>query len=220
VQTNFSSQEIERIVRMVVERLVRDGAAASSPPAQKSAAGELRLDVKLVTTETLRDKLSESITLLCVPNKAVVTPAVRDELKQRGVELRRIDQTDCGQAPQTPAIVNAAKQTVSPAWQSTPRTQPVGSLSQAVQQAIALAKSDQMAVILTEQPELAAAAANRTGGVRAMVACGTQDWQAAAKSLGANLVVCHPSQWRDSDVPRLLATLWNLRGTAGPDWIK
>lgn len=182
--------------------------------------GELRLDVKLVTVETLKGKLSESVTVLCVPTKAVVTPAVKDELKQRGVELRRTDQTDCGQKQTTPAVLNAAKQSVPAAWQSTARTEQVGSLSQAVDRAITLAKSDQMAVILSDQPELAAAAANRKSGIRAMVACGSHDWQAAVKSLGANLVVCHPSQWQDSEVPRLLATLWNLRGTAGPNWIK
>ncbi|WDI40813.1 hypothetical protein [Bremerella sp. P1] len=218
MQSNFSSQDIERIVRMVVQRLMRDGAASS--PTATASVGELRLDVKLVTVETLKEKLNESITVLCVPTKAVVTPAVKDELKQRGVELRRIDQNDCGQKQMTPAVVNAAKQSVSGAWQSTPRTEQVGSLSQAVDRAIAMAKSDQMAVILSEQPELAVAAANRTSGIRAMVACGSHDWQAAAKSLGANLVVCHPAQWQDSDVPRLLATLWNLRGSTGPNWIK
>jgi len=208
---------------MVVQRLMRDGAAsppAETIPAESTSVGELRLDVKLVTVETLRDKLNESITVLCVPTKAVVTPAVKDELKQRGVELRRIDQTDCGQKPATPVVVNAAKQSVSSAWQSTARSEQTGSLSQAVDRAIAMAKSDQMAVLLSEQPELAVAAANRTSGIRAMVACGSHDWQAAAKSLGANLVVCHPAQWQDSDVPRFLATLWNLRGTAGPHWIK
>ncbi|MBA2117908.1 hypothetical protein [Bremerella alba] len=218
MQSNFSSQDIERIVRMVVERLMRDG--ASSPQAATESVGELRLDVKLVTVETLKNTLNESITVLCVPTKAVVTPAVKDELKQRGVELRRIDQTDCGQKQQTPAVVNAAKLSISGAWQSTARTDQVGNLSQAVERAIATAKSDQMVVLLSEQPELAVAAANRTNGVRAMVACGSHNWQAAVKSLGANLVVCNPGQWQDSDVPRLLATLWNLRGTAGPNWIK
>ncbi len=205
---------------MVVERLMRGEANTPQASSATAPVGELRLDVKLVTVETLRGILNESITVLCVPTKAVVTPAVKDELKQRGVELRRIDQADCGQKQATPAVVNAAKQSVSAAWQSTARTEQVGSLSQAVDRAVALAKSDQMAVILSEQPELAAAAANRTGGVRAMVACESHDWQSAAKSLGANLVVCHPGKWQDSDVPRLLATLWNLRGTAGPNWIK
>lgn len=205
---------------MVVERLMREGSAAPQSATTTAASGELRLDAKLVTVETLKGKLNNSITVLCVPTKAVVTPAVKDELKQRGVELRRIDQSDCGQKQTTPAVVNAAKQSVSTAWQSTSRTEQVGSLSQAVDRAIAMAKSDQMAVILSEQPELAVAAANRTSGIRAMVACESHDWQAAAKSLGANLVVCHPGQWQDSDVPRLLTTLWNLRGTAGPNWIK
>lgn len=193
---------------------------AASHQAMSTSVGELRLDVKLVTVETLKERLNQSITVLCVPTKAVVTPAVKDELKQRGVELRRIDQTDCGHKQTTPVVVNASKQSISGAWQSTARTEQVGSLGQAVERAIAMAKSDQMAVILSDQPELAVAAANRTSGIRAMVACESHDWQAAAKNLGANLVVCHPGRWQDSDVPKLLTTLWNLRGTAGPIWIK
>ena len=199
---------------------MRDDGHTPQASSATPSVGELRLDVKLVTIETLRGILNESITVLCVPTKAVVTPAVKDELKQRGVQLRRIDQTDCGQKQATPTVVNAAKQSVSTAWQSNAHTEQIGSLNQAVERAITLAKSEQMAVILSEQPELAVAAANRTGGIRAMVAYESHDWQASTKSLGANLVVCHPGQWQDSDVPRLLATLWNLRGAAGPNWIK
>ncbi|GAA4439256.1 hypothetical protein [Bremerella cremea] len=216
MQSTYSSQDIDRIVRLVVQRLLAERSTSSASPVQSQPSSELRLDMKLVTTESLKGKLNESITALCVPAKAVVTPAVKDELKQRGVQLRRLDANNCGPTPSTP-VVNAAKQTVSAAWQ--PNEQ-VGSLNKAVERASSLAKSEQMVVLLSEQPEVASAAANRQPGVRAMVACSSHDWQASAKSLGANLVVCHPGQWQDSDVPRLLATLWSLRGTAGPNWIK
>ncbi|MBI1246450.1 hypothetical protein GC197_01240 [bacterium] len=220
--SEISSQEIERIVRLVVQRLRQAGATtqpASTTQPSTANVGELRLDVKLVTIDSLKDKLNDSITRLCVPAKAVVTPAVKDELKQRGIELRRVDQNDCSATVGGPVVVNAAKQSISASWGSAAPNEQIGNLKQAVERAIQLAKRDQMAILLSEQPEAATVAANRQSGIRAMVACGSHDWQASAKSLAANLVVCHPAHWNDTDVPRLLTTLWNLRGSAGPTWI-
>lgn len=221
MQSQFSSQEIERIVRLVVERLVTENASAGQVAAKAPPpVGELRLDSKLVTVSSLKGKLNEAITVLCVPAKAVVTPAVKDELKDRGIRLRRANQADCDSEVLSPVVVNAAKQMVSSAWNSAGRSEQVGNLKLAIQRAISVAQSDKMVVILADQPEVAAAAANRANGIRAMVACASHDWKSAAESLGANLIVCHPGQWNDSEVPRLLSSLWDLRGTAGPDWLK
>ncbi|RCS54659.1 hypothetical protein DTL42_05895 [Bremerella cremea] len=221
MQSPFNSQEIERLVRLVVERLVQEGANVGKATAQPALpAGELRLDSKLITISSLKGKLNEATTVLCVPTKAVVTPAVKDELKDRGIRLRRADQADCGFEVQTPVVVNAAKQTTSPAWNNGGRSETIGNLKLAVQRATALAGSDKMVVILSEQPEVIAVAANRQNGIRAMVACESHDWKSAAESLGANVIACHPGHWNDNVVPRLLNTLWNLRGTAAPDWLK
>lgn len=221
MQSQFSNQEIERLVRLVVERLVQESASAGKVANQAaSPVGELRLDSKLVTVSSLKGKLNDTITVLCVPAKAVVTPAVKDELKDRGIRLRRANQADCSPEDLSPVVINAAKQTVSPAWNAAGRSEQVGNLKLAIQRATAVAQSDKMVVILTDQPEVASAAANRTNGIRAMVACASHDWKSAAESLGANMIVCHPGQWNDSNVPRLLSTLWDLRGTAAPDWLK
>ncbi len=221
MQSPFNSQEIERIVRLVVERLVKESASVGEVAAKASPpVGELRLDSKLVTVSSLKGKLNDAITVLCVPAKAVVTPAVKDELKDRGIRLRRANQADCGQEDLSPVVINAAKQTVSSAWHAAGRSEQVGNLKLALQRAISVAQSDKMVVVLVDQPDVAAAAANRTSGIRAMVACASHEWKSAVESLGANFVVCHPGQWNDNDVPRLLGTLWDLRGTAGPDWLK
>lgn len=222
---SLNNAEIERIVRLVVQRLVREDATPSlATPAttvKPTAApiGELRLDTRLVTLEALEGKLGQNIKTLRVSAKAVVTPAVRDELKERGIELRRADRAENTPNPKTPAVIVATKQSVSLDWTSGD-TERASSLPNAVDQATARAKTDQMAVLLCDQPEVAACAANRQNGIRALVACGHGDWKAAVKVLGANLVVCDPRHWSNSDVRPLLASLWELRTSTGPNWIK
>ena len=162
---SLNNTEIERIVRLVVDRLVREGAAARAVPAKAAPApvGELRLDARLVTLEALDGKLNPNIKTLSVPTKAVVTPAVRDELKERGIEWRRADQAVTTPSRQRPTVIVATKQSVSGAWTSG-GGESVGSLPTGVDRATALAKTDQMAVLLCEQPEVAACAANRQNG--------------------------------------------------------
>lgn len=221
MQSSISNNEIERLVRLVVQRLVAEGQATGNTSVRPSVpTGEIRLDVKLVTLSSLEGKLNGSTRVLRVPTKAVVTPAVKDELRQRKIELRRADQVDAIGQPNLPPVVNAAKQSVSSVWNTAGRSERIGSLPAAIERAVQLAQTEQMAVMLSDQPEVAAAAANRSAGIRALVACETHDWKLAAESLGANVVACNPGQWNDANVAGLLATLWDLRGTPGPDWMK
>lgn len=92
------STELETIVRLVLERVrasesVGDNAeprltanehVASSPDCQ-------RLSQRLVTLEALPERFEPAARVLEVDLRAIVTPAVRDELKQRGVQLRRVE---------------------------------------------------------------------------------------------------------------------------------
>jgi len=78
----ISDQQLEWIVQEVIRRLRQMG---ESPP----AIGELRLTERLVTLTTLRDRLSSNINRVIVTSKTIITPAVRDELKKRKVELIR-----------------------------------------------------------------------------------------------------------------------------------
>ena len=90
MQPSIPNDEIERLVRLVVQRLVADAKETGDKSAPPSIpAGQVRLDVKLVTLSSLEGKLNPSTRVLCVPVKAVVTPAVKDELKQRKIELVR-----------------------------------------------------------------------------------------------------------------------------------
>lgn len=104
---SITTQELETIVRMVVDRL-RDsgtsaGVSAESPrdsasqassklssvaSADNIAPGTLVVDDRLVTLQSLSDRLV-GITCVQVPRKSVITPAVVDELRRKGIKLVR-----------------------------------------------------------------------------------------------------------------------------------
>jgi hypothetical protein len=85
---NLAEHDIQRIVAEVVRRLtsMQSDAKLVSPGAIDSKT--LHIEDKLITLAALRGRL-QNTTTLSVPPGALVTPAVRDELKQRGVRLIR-----------------------------------------------------------------------------------------------------------------------------------
>lgn len=92
---SISSAEIETIVSVVLKRLQSMTAAPIVTQDSGSAAEDahlLQLSCSLVTLESLRDRLSD-ISVVQVPKHAVVTPAVVDELRSRGISLQKIDST-------------------------------------------------------------------------------------------------------------------------------
>ena len=79
----------------MIRRLTADGrfpvpGSAGSTGAESTAAESRELSVpeRLVTLATLRGRL-DGVARVVVPRRAVVTPAARDELKQRRIELQR-----------------------------------------------------------------------------------------------------------------------------------
>jgi len=80
----LSAEQLEWIVREVVRRL--QSSAASARPTDSSR--RLAIADRLVTTETLRNKL-EGVTHVDVISRAVITPAVVDLLRERQIALVR-----------------------------------------------------------------------------------------------------------------------------------
>ena len=89
----FDADFVERIVREVIRRLLERGvtvAPAGRAAVASSGSTELALTGKLVTMETVRDRLA-GVLRVTVARTTIVTPAVRDELKKRKIELTRQD---------------------------------------------------------------------------------------------------------------------------------
>jgi hypothetical protein len=88
----FTEQQIEWIVMEVLRRLgvAGDGKGSASPV----NGSELRLNDAVITLRSIEGRLS-GITRVVVPQRAVVTPAVKDELKQRKIQLAVANRNVC-----------------------------------------------------------------------------------------------------------------------------
>jgi hypothetical protein len=83
----FTEEQIERIVAEVIWRLtVAVGREANHDTAAPAKEAELRIADRVVTMRTIESRLS-GVKRLVVQPRAVVTPAAKDELKARKVEL-------------------------------------------------------------------------------------------------------------------------------------
>jgi hypothetical protein len=78
----YTEQDVERIVLEVIRRLGLVGGPSASAPT------ELALSERVVTMREIEGKLA-GVNRLVVLGRAVVTPAVRDVLRDRNIELVR-----------------------------------------------------------------------------------------------------------------------------------
>src|SRR5690349_18307242 len=87
VEANSSSSiDIEEIVREVLRRLPERPNVKSPDKQLATRANEIVIDQRVVTLASLDGRLTGA-TQVVVPRGAVVTPAVRDILRQSGVAL-------------------------------------------------------------------------------------------------------------------------------------
>jgi hypothetical protein len=82
---NLTAADIDRIVAEVMRRLRAMTAGSSSSVA---AASELKLSERVITLGTLKGRL-DGVNNVIVTDRAIITPAVKDELKQRGITWAR-----------------------------------------------------------------------------------------------------------------------------------
>ncbi|MEE3372419.1 MAG: hypothetical protein VX346_23990 [Planctomycetota bacterium] len=76
----------ETIVAEVMRRLLAQGVSVRT--VEEDRETDLEIDTRVVSLETLSGRL-EGIGRLVVKADAVVTPSVRDDLRQRNIELVR-----------------------------------------------------------------------------------------------------------------------------------
>ena len=102
----FTEQQVEWIVVEVLRRLgfgvamgreANHGSPAANPPSSAAPPtathlDELRFNDGVITLWLIEGRL-RGVTRVIIPPRAVVTPAVKDELKQRQIELVREGRT-------------------------------------------------------------------------------------------------------------------------------
>jgi hypothetical protein len=193
--------EIERIVRQVLARLTAAPQAAVNghTPAEASAT-TLVLDARVVTLAELKGRLEkqQSVTVL---TSAIVTPAVRDYLRERKVSLVRRQTTPQAAASGLRLAVGVTETRYDShdllrqlSAQGIQFEQMTGGNEAAVtDQVVECVKRDKhMGLVLTDQAAAAVCLANRQQEVRAAAAANVVGVDEAIRQIGVNLLVVNP----------------------------
>lgn len=244
---NVESLDIDRLVREVVRRLAEahnagSGGAAVTPrsspapvPTPSPPADRWRVSERLLTLSSLAS-MPPATRVLEVPRGTVVTPAVRDRLRQLRVVLEfgeSIGGATVGVATATIGklylhAVAAGGRGTSPAalagglgrsaWTVEPLV--AAPLPQAVAElAAVLDGPTRLAVLLAPDSALAVCLANRRSNVRAVAATDKSGIESAVRGWAANLLVLDPTH-RSPTTLRGLVEVFVRSGprSCPPDW--
>jgi hypothetical protein len=202
-----TTAEIDRIVREVLAEL-RAGERELQGPRAKPQAPDQAVCVvaeRVVTLAAVEGRL-DGAAVVRVRSDAVVTPAVRDELKTRNIRLEVVDGSDGAAADMTRVVAAIANVGGEPgaleaavrshlAGIAEVRLAPEAKLTAAVWQiGKAVIEGNSLGVVLTSRPIAAAGLANRIRGVRAAWACDVQSVNEAATTFAANLLTYNPAR--------------------------
>ena len=239
--------DIERIVREVLAEMVAepgaaartDAAEASAPAAAESStapAGTLVLTDRVVTLEQLGGRMP-SMRRLMVPEGAVITPAVRDELRRRGMTLEyggtAVPVSGGAAAPDSAGTCRLAVWNVSKRYDPSPlltmlRREGVPVELETATCLIAttdaltaeVRQGDTVGLILTREPAVALCLANRHAGVRAAVGLDALQVAADLAATGGNVLAVDWSRRTLFQIKQMTSELCRGAPRACPEKLK
>ncbi len=208
--------DIEWIVREVIRRLrelqgspFTNGNEAKHLAAMPRIAGSLEITDRIVTLETLNNRLSGVAHVVVAP-QAIVTPAVVDELKDRGVALVRSTAASGQQNGKVAQVrrgplVAIAVDNFDAAALATLLGGDVAVCHDSSQQDVTShIEQDNLAVLLTHAPVTAVVTANRNPRVRAAIGFSYPAVRQAVDEGGANLLAIDPSGRSISEIAGMI----------------
>ncbi len=217
--------DIESIVREVMRRLqVESGGPAEGVSAaqgqgaegQNGDAGTMRLSHRVVSLAQLGEQL-QGVRRLVVPPRAIVTPAVHDELRRNGIALQR-DGEGTGVAGESDSrwrvLVGVHEAEFDapgllaghPSIHCEVELIEPGKLDMLLRRfARRLNAAHTLGLVISSAPHVVACEANRCSVFRAAVVCNADEAADACRTLNANLFAVYDTS---------LARLWQLVRTA------
>jgi hypothetical protein len=210
--------EIDRLVREAIGELRGTkiekpwvaGVVASTPP----VANSLTLTDKVISLAGLNGQL-KTIERLFVRPDAIVTPALRDELRARGIAIERtaihgktkvIQPTEglALAAVDTDFAPAEMLRTLNQTGLTAQTIEPMNLIETIHRLATLLASPTNRAVLFTSRPAAAICLANRRSEVRAALAYSAAAVDEAIKQIGANLLVVRPAEHSRHQLRRLV----------------
>lgn len=174
--------------------------AAAPTPAEannKLSVGQLRIDSRVITLETISGQLN-GIRELIVRQGAIVTPAVKDRLRESKIAISVAPQGGNAAARTAQVVLG----TTEPAVEVSSIAAQLGKMGAAVQQVArtglknviqemcdAVGRGGQLGIVCTSRVTAAICLANRVPGVRAAQAGDGQTVEQIIRDVGANLLV-------------------------------
>lgn len=204
--------EFERVVVEVIRRL---GLPKSKNSTGRTVDGVFVAKERVITLASLADRL-EGIKRIVAPAKGLVTPAARDLLKSKGIELEFAvsptpSESAGAKAKSLTLGISATSYSLAPLLASLARDGiqverlPEGDMTRLPNQfEIAAERSGAPAAWLTDEPAVAACLANRRPRTRALVVSDAVQGLASARGIGANLLVVEPRRHATHLLRRLL----------------
>ncbi|MGO9108949.1 MAG: hypothetical protein ACLP9L_06915 [Thermoguttaceae bacterium] len=200
-----STDDIERIVREVLAQLGADPKRVAAPAAPTDVAppkreGDVYIDARVVALESIAGRLQGAKQMI-VPPGALVTPAVRDELRRRGVALVCGSATATAQKehPRVLLVVGRTRHDPAAAVRMLARegvdvqTETADcTIASTDKLAAAVAPGQSLGLLWTRHSAAGLCLANRHAGVRAVLATGVSATAAAVAAVGANVLVVDP----------------------------
>lgn len=210
--------EIDRLVREAIGELrgVKQdkprtaGALAASPP----AANSLTLTDKVISLAGLNGQL-KTIQRLFVRPDAIVTPALRDELRARGIVVERTaihDKTKVIQPTDGLTLASVDTdfapaemlRTLNQTGLTAQTIEPMNLIETIHHLATLLASPTNRAVLFTSRSAAALCLANRRSELRAALAYSAPAVDEAVKEIGANVLVVRPQEHSRHQLRRLV----------------
>ncbi len=216
-------EEIEKLVREAVARAENASGAACVDQvvgevlkrlqAKASSQRELSISSRVVTLAELEGKL-EGIKQLVVPAKAVITPAARDMLRQRKIDISYAVPAQAVAKSRLPLVVGAAEtkydaaslvQAIAREGVTIERLARTGLAQVVGEMCEETTKGGKLGLMLTSETAVALCLANRRSGVRAVAATSVAATPRVVRSVGANVLVIDPAARGAFELQRLVS---------------
>lgn len=212
---NITTNDIERVVRDVLAEIGGDGKCPVTAVAGESTAppprpqsrdvdsqheGDLVLTARVVSINELHGRL-DSVRRVVVRRRAIVTPAVRDELLRRGIALEYSDSDEDAKPAVRLALIVAATEFDPAALAAAldrdgfrvDRSESDCLIAAVDELAGEVSRPDTLGVLLTSHTAAGLCLANRLAGVRAIIGTNTAETTRSAAAVGANMLVVNPA---------------------------
>ena len=224
---NVSAAEIERLVREALSRLSAaapvestSSVVTSAKPAAATAVDALEVAAQVVTLAEIDGRLGNKRRLVVSP-KAVITPAVRDVLRQRNIVLERRGLGAKSASAAAKGAITVAVAARADAGRLVDRLRRDGYAVQQLAQAGLAAAVRELAdevvrggsrgLLLTDEAEAALVALNRRSGVRAVSGDDASAVARASAAVHANTLVVRPAGKSEFVLQRIIAAWLDAR---------